>query len=185
MINIEAATFERETILARTRPLTCNESDRKQVLRALADFDHLCEVREQARGVRTVVAAEDELVRLGVNIPPALKKAALVEFRERACGELSEWLWAYAVGKLEEDAGPVVAAAHRRMAAKLRKSAQQVHDKVAEVVGPFGLEPGTGSVERELIAAAMWHESVAERGLRLDGQSFPRKCLSENFAEAL
>lgn len=185
MINFSDAPLCLETIVAAVRPRVCDSSDRKAVAKALERFDSFEVTRRKARAIRTAVEAEDELGELGVKIHPTLRERALEQFHPEAVAELQEVLWAENTRRLEAEVGPILAKANRRTADRLEKAAADLRAAQARIVEPFGLTAEASSAEKELRAAAGWFAQAAERKLNLEGQSDPRRCLSEGFAEPL
>lgn len=174
-----------EKIVTAVKPRVCDSGDRRAVLKALERFDKLNATRQRARSIRTAVQAEDELAEQGVAIPHVLRAKALLEFNPEALQELSELVWQEACRRLADEVGPTLSRANRRAADRLAKAADELHAAQEKVLEPFGIEAEVTSAERELRSAAGWFRAAAERRLTLEGQSDPRRSLSESFAEPL
>lgn len=174
-----------EKIVTAVKPRVCDAGDRRAVLRALEKFDALVEVRKRAKSIRTAIRADDELAEMGVEIPADLRRNALEQFDPPAVAALQDHLWTVGITRLAEEVGPLLAKANRRAADRLAKAADELHAAQEKVLEPFGIEAEVSSAEKELRAASAWFRAASERKLSLEGQSDPRRSLSESFAEPL
>lgn len=174
-----------ETIVPAVRRTVGDATDRKVVLKALERFDRTVEARRRAKSIRTAVAADDELAELGIEIPADLRRAALEQFDPAAVAQLQDHVWLVGITRLADEVGPVLAKANRRAADRLSKAADELRTTQARLLEAYGLTAEKSSAERELTSAAGWFRAAAERKLNLEGQSDPRRSLSESFAEPL
>jgi len=160
---------------------------RKVVLRELDRFDGILAIRERLNSLRSCFDAQKELEAAGIVIPPALAKAAIDEFREKAREELQPEVWRLAVVQLSERVAPSLGKGYARLLKSLRADLDDLRKVTHGIAEKYGAVRERGRTELEHGLEEVIAQLVAESEKPVDFSWHwqPRIALSAYFTESL